>query len=193
MTNLLPADPFDRLLARGIREAPAKGWVRPDDPPVYCDACNQRCWYWELHHLDPIGWGGSPSRLLADRQIVWIRVDGNCHGVGHMILDAGKANGSWPQAWLDSFADPLPHPMVEVARRGWQLYQRRLSLQLTAETVARGFHERYEELAPSFGSETREDSAVPWHRVPEANRRLMIATAERVLADFDLRQHREET
>ncbi len=50
----------------------------------------------------------------------------------------------------------------------------------TAETVARQFHEAYERLAPSFGYKTREASAVPWERVPEDNRRLMIAVAGEV-------------
>ena len=49
-----------------------------------------------------------------------------------------------------------------------------------AETIARQFHEAYERLAPSFGYETREASAVPWVEVPEENRRLMIAVAGEV-------------
>lgn len=49
------------------------------------------------------------------------------------------------------------------------------------ETVAEWFHEAYERLAPSFGYETRRESAVPWEGVPEANRRLMVAVVEAVL------------
>jgi hypothetical protein len=49
-----------------------------------------------------------------------------------------------------------------------------------AEAVARLFHEAYERLAPQFGYETREASAVPWVEVPEANRRLVIAVAGEV-------------
>lgn len=52
---------------------------------------------------------------------------------------------------------------------------------MAPEQLARLFHEAYEELAPSFGYKTRKDSAVPWEDVPEKNKRLMIATAERVL------------
>lgn len=49
-----------------------------------------------------------------------------------------------------------------------------------AELVAEAFHRAYERLAPSFGYETRRESAVPWQDVPEANRRLMTA----VVADL---------
>lgn len=50
----------------------------------------------------------------------------------------------------------------------------RLYAQL-AEHYAQKFHESYERLAPSFGYETREASAVPWEQVPQNNKRLMIA------------------
>lgn len=50
-----------------------------------------------------------------------------------------------------------------------------------AELLAQTFHDIYEELAPSFGYETREASAKPWAEIPEANRALMIAVAERLL------------
>lgn len=49
------------------------------------------------------------------------------------------------------------------------------------EDLARLFHEAYEELAPRFSYATRQESAVAWENVPENNRKLMIATAERVL------------
>lgn len=52
-----------------------------------------------------------------------------------------------------------------------------------AEALARKFHDNYESFAYEFGYETRAESAVPWDDVPEANRRLMIATAGAVLAD----------
>lgn len=54
----------------------------------------------------------------------------------------------------------------------------------TREYVAWRFHNHYEELAPEFGYVTREPSAVPWARVPEQNRRLMIATSGHVLRDL---------
>lgn len=113
-------DPFDRV--RGD-VAPERGWVAPGDL-VWCDACGKRCWYWELHHLDPVGWGGPDSRQLVDRQVVWVRVDSDCHAVAHMILDTARRGGAWPEAWLLELE--IPHPYVELARRGWQLYQRRL-------------------------------------------------------------------
>lgn len=50
-----------------------------------------------------------------------------------------------------------------------------------AEALARRFHEEYERLAPQFGYKTREASAVPWEDVPESNRRLMVAVAEKML------------
>lgn len=53
----------------------------------------------------------------------------------------------------------------------------------TAEEIARAFHAAYEELAPDFGYRTREASAKPWDDVPQQNRRLMIATVEKLLAD----------
>lgn len=42
--------------------------------------------------------------------------------------------------------------------------------------TARRFHEVYEDLAPSFGYNTRKASAVEWDLVPENNRQLMQAT-----------------
>jgi hypothetical protein len=52
---------------------------------------------------------------------------------------------------------------------------------MTAEELARLFHETYERLAPEYDYETRPESATPWEQVPEANRRLMIATCAEVL------------
>jgi hypothetical protein len=52
----------------------------------------------------------------------------------------------------------------------------------TNEQIAQAFHEEYERLAPGFGYETRRDSAVPWDKVPPANRNLMIATVAQVMA-----------
>ena len=49
------------------------------------------------------------------------------------------------------------------------------------ELVARAFHEAYERLAPSFGYETRTESAVPWEQVPNNNRALMTAVAAVVI------------
>jgi len=46
-----------------------------------------------------------------------------------------------------------------------------------AETIAQAFHEAYERLAPDYGYETREATAVPWNDVPDNNRWLMTAVA----------------
>lgn len=53
---------------------------------------------------------------------------------------------------------------------------------MNAEQLARLFHETYEELALNFNYETRKASAKPWIKVPENNRRLMIAVAERIIS-----------
>lgn len=58
---------------------------------------------------------------------------------------------------------------------------------LTAEPfaeLARRFHETYERLAPKFGYETRESSAVPWEVVPEKNKKLMIAVCAEIFGPF---------
>jgi hypothetical protein len=52
---------------------------------------------------------------------------------------------------------------------------------VTAEELARFFHETYERLAPDYGYKTREESAVPWEDVPQDNKALMIATCGEVL------------
>lgn len=49
---------------------------------------------------------------------------------------------------------------------------------MTTEEVAEMIHTSYEELAPQFGYRTRH---LAWVDVPEDNKRLMIATAGRVL------------
>lgn len=50
-----------------------------------------------------------------------------------------------------------------------------------ASWLAWCFHNAYEELAPDFGYETRPESRVPFFRLPEANRNLMIATCQKLL------------
>ncbi len=50
-----------------------------------------------------------------------------------------------------------------------------------AEALARRFHEAYELLAPSYGYATRRGSRQPWDRVPERNRRLMVAVAQELI------------
>ena len=53
---------------------------------------------------------------------------------------------------------------------------------MDAEFMAKLFHDTYEKLAPDFGYKTREASAKPWFEIPENNRKLMIAVAEKVLS-----------
>lgn len=53
---------------------------------------------------------------------------------------------------------------------------------LGALALARRFHEAYERLAPQYGYTTRPESAVPWERVPESNRRLMVAVCAEMLS-----------
>ena len=50
------------------------------------------------------------------------------------------------------------------------------------ESVAKLFHETYERLSPVFNYETRPETRVPWEKVPERNKRLMVAVAADVLA-----------
>lgn len=55
----------------------------------------------------------------------------------------------------------------------------------TAEQTAQRFHDLHEKLTPSFILyETRE--AVPWAKVPDADRRLMIATCDVLLDWIDI-------
>lgn len=54
-----------------------------------------------------------------------------------------------------------------------------------AYDLAQMFHEEYERLAPELGYRTREESAVPWERVPATNKGLMVATANAVLERID--------
>jgi hypothetical protein len=103
------------------RELPAKGWVEPGQV-IHCDVDGRRVYVWELHHIIPISWGGSDSRLLTDHQVVWIRVCGDCHSVIHMILDRAHKDGGWPQLWINSHGG-IPHLVVEAARRGWNGYK----------------------------------------------------------------------
>lgn len=67
-------------------------------------------------------------------------------------------------------------PNVEATRQESLALSRaeRTDVERRAERLAQQFHETYERLAPSHGYETRKASAVPWHDVPEQNKRLMI-------------------
>jgi hypothetical protein len=62
---------------------------------------------------------------------------------------------------------------------------------MTAEELAKLFHETYEELAPNYGYTTRRSSAVSWEDVPEPNKSLMIAVAKRVLEKIEALKEEE--
>lgn len=55
---------------------------------------------------------------------------------------------------------------------------------ITAEQLAKLFHDTYERLAPEFGYETRPESATSWDQVPDNNKHLMVATAEVVITEL---------
>jgi len=54
----------------------------------------------------------------------------------------------------------------------------------TAEQIAKFFHDTYEKLASQHGYKTRKESAVPWSKVPNNNKSLMIAVAGKVIEKF---------
>ena len=62
---------------------------------------------------------------------------------------------------------------------------RQAAQHISAEDLARRFHQTYERMAPQYGYETRPESRVAWDNVPEANRRLMIAVCAEILAKWD--------
>lgn len=49
---------------------------------------------------------------------------------------------------------------------------------LLSEKIAKEFHETYEKLAPDFEYKTRKKSAVPWEKLPDQNKELMIAVVK---------------
>lgn len=57
---------------------------------------------------------------------------------------------------------------------------------LAAMELARRFHETYARLAPAFGEETRDESAVPWGEAPEPHQRLMIAVCYEIQRGDDI-------
>jgi hypothetical protein len=52
------------------------------------------------------------------------------------------------------------------------------------EELAKYFHDEYERLAPAFQYETRRETAVPWEKVMDSNKRLMIAVATSIMLRF---------
>lgn len=53
---------------------------------------------------------------------------------------------------------------------------------MSAERLAREFHEAYERLAPEYGWDTQAASRKHWQDVPQENRNLMVATIAELLA-----------
>jgi hypothetical protein len=70
-------------------------------------------------------------------------------------------------------------PEIPKALKNWRKV-------MNAEELAKFFHDTYEELAPNYGYTTRKSSAEPWSDVPEPNKSLMIAVAEKVLEKLKL-------
>jgi DNA-binding transcriptional ArsR family regulator len=52
-----------------------------------------------------------------------------------------------------------------------------------AERIAKAFHDKYEELAPDHGYETRPESRKEWGEVPEQNKGLMVAVVEELIEE----------
>lgn len=61
-------------------------------------------------------------------------------------------------------------------------WNRREDAPAIVQEMAEQFHVNYERLAPAYGYETRDRTAVPWKDVPADNRGLMMATCAEVLA-----------
>ncbi len=65
---------------------------------------------------------------------------------------------------------------------------RDMSITMQPEELAQIFHETYEKLAPSYRYKTRKESAVEWDKVPENNKKLMIAVSKEVIKILNLLQ-----
>ena len=55
---------------------------------------------------------------------------------------------------------------------------------MTAEQLAKKFHEAYEKLAPKFGYSSRFEGK-SFDELPENNRKLMVAVCEELLSMID--------
>lgn len=71
--------------------------------------------------------------------------------------------------------------VASLRQDGYLPHLNRRLVESDVEPLAALFHATYERLAPQYGYETRAASAVPWDRVPENTRRLMVATVAEVL------------
>lgn len=63
-----------------------------------------------------------------------------------------------------------------------------MTQRITPECLARLFHDTYLELKPLYGWEVQPGTDVPFDELPDANRDLMIAVAQRVLENMGLIQ-----
>jgi hypothetical protein len=52
------------------------------------------------------------------------------------------------------------------------------------EEIAKFFHHEYERLAEAFSYETRRETAVPWEKVMDSNKRLMVAVATSIMLRY---------
>lgn len=82
------------------------------------------------------------------------------------------------KAWLRAH-------LASAARwRTFEAWAKKTGIKLgRAEAIAMRFHGHYERLAPEFGYKTREATAKEWDKVPEQNRRLMIAVCDALLKE----------
>lgn len=102
-----------------------------------------------------------------------------------LILDIPASNGWKPLAgFLGKPVPDAPFPWNNNTRQNVfiaavaEIYSEPATEE---EQLAKLFHDTYERLAPSFGYETRKESAVPWEQVPENNRKLMITVAAKII------------
>lgn len=100
-----------------------------------------------------------------------------CKRCGHNITDDEKAmSGHCPRC--GRMHSEFPPTTIKDA--GAKLA---CSGELEAVALAKRFHETYERLAPRLNYKTRHESAVPWHKVPDKNKMLMIAVCEELLKE----------
>lgn len=138
--------------------------------------------------------GGKSDMLQTGREELTIKciepLKNGLTGCGIKYVQKSKVYGlNWlRERMFENWNTRTPPPATvpgEVERaewvgkaHGWKLIEEVLK----PEDLAAIFHEFYEQLAPSFGYETRKESAVKWADVPEKNKRLMTAVSEKVLA-----------
>lgn len=119
-------------------------------------------------------------------------------GTGAFTVNPGAAKCK-PTDWSDNREDVHPKPRFWCEIHGvfdtdycpaWDYNPNKRAHLDDPESLARFFHDTYERLAPGFGYKTRKESAVPWEKVPEKNRKLIIAVAAEVQKRFGERGQR---